>query len=265
MAEKGLQGKWGLVTGASSGLGVDFARRLAARGCNLILVARREERLKDVQEEIEDEYGVDARIIPMDLARDDAPRELLDEVQSEGLQVDVLINNAGFGMHGSFVEGDWDRYRAMIKLNVQTLVGLTRLVLDGMQERGFGYVMLVASNGAFQPTPEYALYGATKSLVRSLGEALNYELRHSPVSCTVVSPGPTRTEFHDVAGQDRQGNLYIRLLLMESERVTEIGVRSMLRGKPSVVPGFLNKIFAWTAQRGPRRWITALAGELMGA
>ncbi|MBS3753179.1 MAG: SDR family NAD(P)-dependent oxidoreductase, partial [Anaerolineales bacterium] len=115
-----------------------------------------------------------------------------------------------------------------------------------------------------QPTPEYALYGATKSLVRSFGEALSYELRNSPVSCTVVSPGPTRTEFHDVAGQDRQGNLYIRLLMMESEHVAEIGVRSMLREKPSVVPGLLNKVFAWTAQRGPRRLIIALAGWLMG-
>jgi len=263
MAEKDLRGKWGLVTGASSGLGVDFARRLAARGCSLILVARREERLREVKSELEDKYGVDARVIPMDLARDEAPRELLDKVHGEGLQVDVLINNAGFGVHGSFVDGDWDRYRTMIKLNVQALVGLTRLVLEGMQERGSGYIMLVASNGAFQPTPEYALYGATKSLVRSFGEALNYELRHSPVSCTVVSPGPTRTEFHDVSGQDRQENLYIRMLLMESERVTEIGVRAMLRGKSSVVPGFLNTIFAWTAQRGPRRWVTALAGELM--
>ncbi|MBS3750112.1 MAG: SDR family oxidoreductase [Anaerolineales bacterium] len=259
-----LKEKWALVTGASSGLGVDFARRLAERGCNLILVARREERLAEVREEIESEYGVEARVMAMDLARDEAPRELLDEVDKEGLPVDVLINNAGFGMHGPFEEGDWERYRTMIKLNVQTLVGLTRLVLDGMRERGFGYIMLVASNGAFQPTPEYALYGATKSLVRSFGEALSYELRNSPVSCTVVSPGPTRTEFHDVAGQDRQGNLYIRLAMMESEHVAEIGVRSMLREKPSVVPGLLNKVFAWTAQRGPRRLIIALAGWLMG-
>lgn len=263
MRDVRLDGKWGLVTGGSSGLGVDFARQLAARGCNLILVARREERLQTVKQDLEDEFGVEARVIPMDLARDEAPRELLDAVHQEGLQIDVLINNAGFGMHGPFDDGDWDRYRTMVKLNVQTLVGLTRLALEGMKERGFGYIMMVASNGAFQPTPEYALYGATKSLVRSLGEALSFELRNSPVSCTVVSPGPTRTEFHDVAGQDRQENLYIRMLLMESERVAEIGVKSMLRGKPSVVPGFLNAAFAWTAQRGPRRLITALAGWLM--
>lgn len=261
-----LAGKWALVTGASSGLGVDFARRLGARGCNLILVARREERLEEVREKLEGEYGVEARVIPMDLARDGAPQDLMDRIRNGGQrQVDILINNAGFGIHGSFIEEDWGRYRAMIDLNVKTVAHLTRLVLPGMIERGFGYILFVASNASFQPSPQYALYGATKSLVRDFSEALYYELRDTPVSCTVVSPGPTRTEFHDVAGQDRQGNLYIRLLMMESEHVAEIGVRSMLRKKSSVVPGFLNKVFAWTAQRGPRRLITALAGRLMGA
>jgi len=265
MKTKELAGKWALVTGASSGLGVDFARRLAARGCNLTLVARREERLAEVREKLEGEYGVEARVIAMDLARDGAPQDLMDRIHEGGLRVDILINNAGFGIHGSFVEEGWGRYRAMIDLNVKTVAHLTRLVLPGMIERGFGYILFVASNASFQPSPQYALYGATKSLVRDFGEALYYELRDTPVSCTVVSPGPTRTEFHDVAGQDRQGNLYIRLLMMESEHVAEIGVRSMLREKSSVVPGFLNKVFAWTAQRGPRRLITALAGRLMGA
>lgn len=254
-----------MVTGGSSGLGVDFAHQLAARGCNLILTARREGRLQAVKEELEGEYGVVVRVIPMDLAQDGAPRGLLDKVHDQGLAVDVLINNAGFGLYGPFIDREWDEYRTMIKLNVQTVMGLARLVLEGMLDRGFGYILFVASNGAFQPSPKYALYSATKSLVRDFGEALNYELRKSPVSCTVTSPGPTRTEFHDVAGQDRQENLYIRLLLMESERVAEISIGALLNGKPSVVPGWINAAFAWTAQRGPRRLITALAGELMGA
>lgn len=263
MKDKHLSGKWALVTGASSGLGVDFSRGLAARGCNLILTARREERMQELKNELQREFDVEAVVIPMDLARDEAPRELLDRVHSEGLQVDVLINNAGFGLHGPFLEEKWDRCRAMIKLNVQTVVGLAKLALEGMVERGFGYILFVASNGAYQPSPQYALYGATKSLVLNFGEALNYELRNSPVSCTVTSPGPTRTEFHDVAGQEREENFYIRMLLMESKRVTEISLRALFEGKPSVVPGWVNTVFAWTAQRAPRRFVTALAGWLM--
>lgn len=259
-----LRGKWALVTGASSGLGADFARGLAERHCSLVLTARREELLQKLKEELLGEHDVEVVVIPMDLARDGAPQDLLDRIHAGGLRVDILINNAGFGIHGPFVEEDWERYRTMIELNVKTVAHLTRLVLPGMIERGFGYILFVASNASFQPSPQYALYGATKSLVRDFGEALNYELRETPVSCTVVSPGPTRTEFHDVAGQDRQEYFYIRLMMMESEHVAEIGVRSMLRGKPSVVPGFLNKVFSWAAQRGPRRLITALAGWLMG-
>ena len=263
MSEGILTGKWALVTGASSGLGADFARELASRGANLVLVARREERLQQVAAELVDEYSVEARVLTADLAAERAAEALYEQVSALGIQVDVLINNAGFGVYGHFVEEDWHEQRAMINLNVETLTGLTRLFSREMASRGFGCVLLVASTGAYQPTPHYAAYAASKSYVLSFGEALNFELKDSPVNVTVLSPGVTRTEFHDVSGQGRD-NLYVRLTTMESERVARIGIEAMLKGKPSVVPGFLNKITAWFAQRAPRRMATAAAAWMMG-
>ncbi|MDZ7843596.1 MAG: SDR family oxidoreductase [Anaerolineales bacterium] len=258
-----LAGKWALVTGASSGLGVDFARILASRGTNLVLVARREEKLKSVKDTLVEAYRVDVRVIPFDLAGNGAAAGLYEEINSRGLDIDVLINNAGFGLYGPFLDGDLSSEQDMINLNVEALMSLTKLFLRDMQERGSGYVLQVASNGAYQPTPGYAVYSATKSFVLSFGEALNYELKDSPVSVTVVSPGPTTTEFHQVSGQGRD-NLYLRLLTMESGRVAEIGINAMLKGKPSVVPGRLNAALAWISQRVPRRLAAAAAGWTMG-
>lgn len=258
-----LTGKWALVTGGSSGLGVDFARALAGRGMNLVLVARREEKLRQVQEEISRDFPVEVRVLPFDLARDRAAESLYQRIQQLGIEVDILINNAGFGLYGDFLKEDWENEQDMIRLNVQTLVGLTKLFGREMVERGAGRILLVASNAAYQPSPGYAVYGGTKTFVLSFGEAVNYELKDSPVNVTVISPGPTQTEFHDVSGQGRD-NLYIKMVTMESERVAEIGVKAMLRGKPSVVPGFVNKIGAWFGQRIPRRWATALAAWMMG-
>jgi hypothetical protein len=262
MDRTNVAGKWALVTGASSGLGVDFARTLAEKGSNLVLVARREERLQEVAAELEREFGVEARAVPFDLAQDQAPRKLYQTVIEKGLEVDILINNAGFGLYGQFLEQDWETEKDMIDLNVQTLVGLTRLFVKDMVKRNFGYVLLVASTGAYQPTPYYAAYSASKSFVLSFGEALNYELKESPVSSTVISPGVTRTEFHEVSGQGRD-NPYVRLTTMESSRVARIGIQALLQGKPSVVPGWLNKITAWFALRMPRRLATWAAARMM--
>ncbi len=264
MTENILTGKWALVTGASSGLGVDFARDLAGRGMNLVLVARREEKLRQVQEEIVRDYQVEVKVISFDLADTNAPRELSEKIQEMGLEIEVLINNAGFGIYGPFLEADYQVEQDMLQLNMQTLTGLTKIYAREMKERGSGSILLVASNGAYQPTPGYAVYSATKSYVLSLGEAVNYELKDSPVSLTVISPGPTRTEFHDVTGQDRD-NLYLKLVTMDSKKVTRIGIEALLKGKPSVVPGWLNAVLAWSAQRLPRRLATITAAWMMGA
>jgi short-subunit dehydrogenase len=256
-----LQGKYALVTGASSGLGVDFARQLAARGCHLILVARREQQLRAVQQEISGRYGVDVAIIPMDLAQPNAPQTLYDQITASGKTVDVLINNAGYGLYGRFTEIEWEREKNMLELDIITLMHLTKLCVKDMVARNFGFVLLVASIGAYQPSPLYASYSAAKSFVLNFGEALNYELRGTNVRCTVISPGITATEFLKVSGQ--QASLYQRMAMMQSPDVTRIGIESMLKGKPSVVPGRLNALTAWSNRLMPRRLSAAIAYRLM--
>lgn len=261
MKESLIRGKWALVTGASSGLGVDFARTLAAQGCNLILVARRADLLLQQQQEISSSYGVQVMTIPMDLSLPTAPQELYDQIKQAGKTVDVLINNAGFGLYGSFTSIPWERERNMLELDIITLVHLTKLFVQDMVARNFGFILLIASIGAYQPSPLYATYSAAKSFVLNFGEALNYELRGTNVKCSVLSPGITATEFLKVSGQ--KPTLYQRLVMMQSADVARIGISNMLKGRPSVVPGWLNAVMAWSNRLMPRRMSVAVAYRLM--
>ena len=256
-----LQGRRALVTGASSGLGVDFARVLAGMGCHLVLVARREELLRAVRDEIASRHGVQVDVVPMDLATPQAPQQLHDRLAAEGKAIDVLVNNAGFGLFGGFHEIPWERERGMLELDIVTLVHMTKLFVKPMRERRFGYVLQVSSIGAFQPTPLYASYSAAKSFVLSFGEALASELRGSGVFCTVVCPGVTATEFLHVAGQ--RPTPYQRLMMMRSEDVARRGIEAMLRGRSSVTPGFLNALGAFSMRLTPRPLAAAIAQRLM--
>jgi uncharacterized protein len=227
-----LRERHALVTGASSGLGADFARELARRGAHLTPVARREDRLRSLQQELTAQAGVD-----------------------------VLVNNAGFGLYGEFSQLDWEREHAMLELDVIVPVHLTKLFLPGMLDRGFGFVLNVASIGAYQPSPLYASYSAAKSFVLSFTEALSYELRGSGVKATALSPGIVATEFLQVAGQ--RATRYQRLLMMDSPTVARIGIDAMLKGRPSLVPGRLNAASVWSNRFLPRRMSAALADRLM--
>lgn len=256
-----LHGKTALITGASSGLGVDFARLLAERGCHLVLVARREERLKAVQHELVERYGVRVAVIPMDLTAENAPQDLYDQMRTSSVVVDVLINNAGYGLFGAFIDIPWTRQANMLELDIITLTHLSQLFVTDMVQRNFGYILQVSSNGAFQPTPTYATYAAAKSYVLSFSEALSYELRDTNVRCTAVAPGITATEFLSVSGQ--RPSLYQRLVLMKSEEVAQIGIDAMLQGKASVVPGWHNALAAWSNRLIPRRLQAAIAYRAM--
>lgn len=256
-----LRGKTALVTGASSGLGVDFARQLAERGCHLILVARREEKLREVAEEITTKHGVEVTILPMDLGKVDAAQRLYDVVKAQGKTVDVLINNAGFGLHGEFVTIPWDREKAMLELDIITVVQLTKLFVQEMLARNFGYILQIASNAAYQPLPTYATYGAAKTFILHFGEALNYELRHTNVHCTVLSPGVTATEFFQISGQ--RLTLYQRLTMLDSPTVAKIGLDALFAGKQSVMAGFVNALIAWSNRLVPRRVSAAIGHRLM--
>jgi hypothetical protein len=257
-----LKNKWALVTGASSGLGADFARILASVDCHLILVARRQERLEALKEEICADFGVSVKVASMDLSLPESPQQLYDQLKAEGIAVDILINNAGFGLYGEFLDVDWERTQQMLQLNMLTVAHLTWLFAQDMVSRNFGYILQIASNGAYQPSPLYAAYSASKSFVLSLSEALNYELRDTNVKCTALSPGITVTEFHQVAGQ-KEGSLYYRLTKLDSMTVARKGIQALLAGRPSLVPGWIVSVMAWSNRLVPRRLSTAMAAWLM--
>ena len=256
-----LRGKTALVTGASSGLGADFARVLAARGCHLICVARRVDRLQSLRQEIVARYPSTVEVIALDLSTPDAAQRLYDRVGGLGMTVDVLINNAGFGVYGDFLETPWTREREMLTLDILTLTHLTKLFAKDMVARDFGYVLLVASVTAYQPTPSYATYGAAKSFVVNFGEAVSYELRRTGVRVSVLSPGITATEFLKVTGQ--KPTLYERVMMMDSLTVARHGIDGMLRGEPTVVPGWRNAVPAFLLRFVPRRTAAALADVFM--
>jgi len=257
----GLAGRHALVTGSSSGLGVDFARELARRGAGLTLVARREDRLRAVARELADTRGVEVQVLVLDLNEADAPDRLLADTQARGRPVDVLVNNAGFGLYGRFSELDWGRERAMLELDMIVPVQLTKLFLPGMLERRSGWVLNIASIGAYQPSPLYASYSAAKSFILNFTEALAYELRGGGVLATALSPGIVATEFLKVSGQ--QATRYQRMAMMDSPTVARQGIDAMLRGRPSLVPGRLNAASVWTSRLLPRRMSAALAHRLM--
>lgn len=259
--ENELRDHWAVVTGASSGLGRDFAVHLAALGMHVVAAARRADRLDELKRDIEGRFGT--RVVPLriDLAGEEGAERLYHTVAGEGIEPLVLVNNAGFGAWGPFLEIPWEKERSMLALDIVSLVYLTRRFTADMVTRGRGFVLQVASIGAYQSAPTYASYAAAKSFVLHHGEAIGYELRGTGVSVTVLSPGVTATEFLGVAGQ--KPTPYQRLAMMESERVVRAGVRAMLRRRMSIVPGFFNAFSVWLNRLLPRRLVVRIAEASM--
>ena len=219
-----------VVTGASSGIGKELARLHASKGGDVVIVARREEALNEVKTELEGEYGVTVTCVAMDLTDPSAPQRLFDQMMSAGVKVDYLINNAGFGGHGRFVDRDWGKDRAMIQLNVTALCELTRLFVPAMVKRGSGRVLNVASAAAFLPGPLQAVYYATKAFVVSFSQAVDEELRDAGANVTVTSlcPGAVATEFVASAGLD--GNATWNNA-KSAASVAATGYKGMLKGR----------------------------------
>ena len=247
--------KVALITGASAGLGVDFARQLSARGHRLVLVARRKDRLDALAEELGN-----ARALAIDLSKANAATKVMADLEAAGEEVEVLINNAGFGLIGRFAKRDPKQLRRMIDLNVGALTDLCRAVAPRMIERKSGSILNVASTAAFQPGPNMAVYFATKAFVLSMSEALHEELKPHGVRVTCLCPGPTRTEFGEVAGFGGSG-LFERVA-MESPRVVEIGLKALDRNKAVVVAGALNRIGAASTRFAPRAVVRKIAGAI---
>jgi len=247
--------KVALVTGASAGLGVEFARQLAKRGHLLVLVARRKERLEELAKELGN-----ARAVAIDLSKKDAAAKLLADIEAHGEVVDLLVNNAGFGLIGWFAELDASRERQMIDLNVGTLTDLCRAVAPTMIQRKSGGIINVASTAAFQPGPKMAVYFATKAFVLSLSEALHEELKPHGVKVSCLCPGPTRTEFGDVAGFG--GNGMFDKVAMEAPAVVAAGLDGLDKNKAVVIPGLVNKAGAFSGRLVPRSIVRKIAGAI---
>ena len=247
-----------LVTGASSGIGAAIARELAGRGHALTLVARREERLRSLATELQDEHGTDVEVIAADLS-DPAGRDQLDsEVTQRGRWVEILVNNAGFGSRGDFVSNERGRQVEMVRTNVEAVVDLTARFLPGMVERGRGSVINVASVAAFQPMPGTAVYAASKSFVLSFSEAIRTELRGSGVTVTAVCPGPIKTEFTEAAGMGGVEDSTPGVIWMSAEDLARQAVSGADRDKRVVVPGGLNRATALAGQHSPRAFALPL-------
>jgi len=260
-AMKTRQGVTTLVTGASSGIGMEIARRAAADSRVLVLTARRQPRLEELAEELRaDHPDLETVVLPADLSEREARDEFLAELTSRGLVVDHLVSNAGFGDAGSFDTYDPDRHQQMVDLNVTALIHLTSALYPGMVERGYGRILSVASTASFQPVPKLAVYAASKAFVRSFSEALWAEGRRHGVGVTCLCPGVTQTEFFDV-GQGfpaRHGG-------MSAEAVARIGYRAMSAGRRVVVTGVMNRIQKRLVPFLPGRLILRVGKKMMEA
>jgi hypothetical protein len=249
-----------LVTGASAGLGREYARLFAHDGHDLVLVARRRERLDELSRELAAAHGTTCLVIAVDLAAPSAGQQIADQVQAAGRSIDFLVNNAAFGGRGAFARSDRRRQLEMIDVNVRALVELTHRFLPAMLERKQGRILNIASIAGFVPGPFMATYYASKAFVVSFTEALASELHGTGVTATASCPGPTATEFGDVAGSS--GSNLFRRHLADAVSVARHGYRAMLAGTVVAIPGLQNKLSAQSIRIAPRAVVRAIAAGL---
>ena len=254
---------WVLITGASSGFGAEFARQYAAQGHSLVLVARRLDRLETLAEQLRQRYGIDIVVEQVDLSDIAAIIRLHQRLRERGISIDILINNAGHGLQGTFVDGALDAALAMLQLDVVSLTAVTHIFAQDMRTRRRGKILLVASLMAYQGVEKFAVYAAAKAYVLRLGEALHRELKHEGVTVTTLSPGMSDTGFATTAQQTITPAL--KRMMMQPAPVVRAGIRALQAGRISVVPGWSNKavlIFTWATPR----WLhQAMLSRVMNA
>jgi short-subunit dehydrogenase len=256
-----LHNRWALVTGASSGFGVQFARLLAERKANLVLVARRTEPMERLAQELRQRNLVQVVVEGMDLSRAGVGAELKSRLDARGTPIDILVNNAGYGIYGPFLDQPLEKIADMLQLNMITVTELTYVFARDMVKRRGGHILLTASLLGYQAVPGYAAYAATKGYVLLFGEALHQELRPYGVAVTALCPGISATSFGEVAGQ--KSSPLLRMMLMKPYPVAKAGVLAMLERRATVVPGFLNKTAVFLDRLMPRPLQRLILGKVV--
>jgi len=251
-----------LITGASAGIGEAIARELAGRGHGVTLVARREDRLRALAGELSDRFGIRAEALGADLGDQTARTDLSRRISELGLDVEILVNNAGFGGGAEFADTEYERLVSMVEVNCLALLDLQAVYVPQMVERGRGAVINIASTAAFQPLPGAATYGATKAFVLSLSEAVHEELKGTGVTLTAVCPGPVKTEFPQAAGLHGAEDQLPGILWMSAESVAKQAVDAAADGKRAIIPGLLNRAGALTGQHAPRMFALPVAKRI---
>jgi short-subunit dehydrogenase len=252
--------KTALITGASKGIGRELAVIHASAGDNLVLVARTSSKLEMLKSELEGKYGISVNVITKDLSVKDAAQELFDELSAEAINIDYLVNNAGFGDFRMYAETDWKKQEEMINLNITALAHLTRLIIPGMISRGFGKILNVASLAAFQPGPSMSVYFASKAFVLSFSQALNNELKEKGITVTALCPGSTQTDFHAVTLGDPR---LVKERRMDSAHdVAEYGYRAMMKGKPVAIYGARNRFMIFMTRFLSRGFVVKMARKI---
>lgn len=259
-----MKRKTALITGASKGIGKELVKIHASKDDDLVLVARSRNQLILLKEELETQYKtIRIEVIVKDLTVSGSAEEIYEELKTKNIQIDYLINNAGFGEYGFFVDANWDRFEKMIDLNIKTLTHICHLFLPDMIRRKQGKIMNISSTAAFQPGPMMAVYFASKSYVLHLSEALNNETKEWGVSVTAFCPGPTDTYFMKDSKLEKS-NLVKNKKLPSSHAVALSGYNAMMRNQPVKVYGFLNKVIASSVRFLPRKWVVSLSRKMQG-
>ena len=252
------QGKWALITGASAGIGMALARELAAGGTNLVLTARRRDRLEGLAGELSAKHGIRALVCVADLGQPLGPQQIFSFTEENKIAIDLLVNNAGFGAYGEFHKLPLERLIEMTQVNVTAVVHMTHLYLPEMIARGAGDILIVASTAAYQAVPYISTYAATKAFDLLFAEGLAEEVRRYGVHVCALCPGSTETEFFQVAGQRNHS----RAAPETAEKVAHVGLEALAAGKASVISGFANWLGAETVRLVPRRLVARIAGGI---
>ncbi|MCB0350650.1 MAG: SDR family oxidoreductase [Bdellovibrionales bacterium] len=254
--------KTALITGASAGLGAEFAKIFAKDGHSVVLVARRKDRLEELSKELKSlNSEIQVHVLPVDLSKPGAAKEVVAFTEKQNIAIDFLVNNAGFGSFGHFSQLEINKELEMIDLNVRVLVELTHYFMKPMLERKFGRILNVGSTAGFQPGPFMSTYYASKAFVNSFSEALSYELKDSGVTCTVLAPGPTQTEFMVVA-KLQKSKLFNYVTPAGGHEVAKAGYEAMNSGQPLCVPGIRNKLLIQTLRVSPRTLVRNITASL---